>query len=1181
MTARRFVGIGLVMLIAPAAEAQVPHLFGYQGRLLRADGTAATGTASVTFAVFDSETGGTPVWQETQTLGLSEGYYSTFLGLVAPPPESLLPGGPRWLEVRVGSETLSPRQQLGTVPYAMTAQSVRGGAADVALLKIDGQTIIDTQGRLSGSARYSAGQGLFMDDAGQVVSLQACAAGQVLVHDASSWLCAPAGTVTGIDADAPLSATESAVRPRIAMSQAASNSAGFLSSLDWSAFNSKYGALTQCGGDLSGTLGAPVVARLQTRPVSGGQPGSGQVLKWMGTQWEPAADANSGGTVRDVTAVAPLSVWNGTSIPQISILQAGAGSDGFLSAADWARFEAKYGATTQCGGDLEGALANPLVARIQGVRVSTSAPAAAQVLRYNGTLWVPASLSISDVGGLSSGYLDLSGDQTIGGTKIFDQAPAFGTPLGVASGGIGTASAAANAFFAGPAGGSAGIPGFRALVAADVPGVDASKIVSGTLGVANGGIGTATASVNTLFAGPSGGASGTPGFRSLMGADIPNLDASKLTTGTLGIARGGTGTSTPFAQGSIVFAGPGGAYGETPALHWNDTLGRLGIGTASPGYRLDVQGGDASISGTIYAGGMSTPGNISVTGSGRFTGDGSGLSGVVASATVQVADASTTCTSGQTGQVRYASGHFQGCNGTNWTQLDNAPAPAITSVTPSEGTTVGGTVITIAGANFQPLATVTIGGTSCPVVSGSITSGAVQCTTPASSAGPKTVVVVNPDSQSGLKVDGFTYRGPTITGVTPTGGGVVGGTTITIAGSYFAGSTVKVGSNNASITSVTSTSIVATTPAGAAAGAASVAVTNSDSLQASGSFTYYWVPGWYARRPVTFTNATGGTLSSYTAQLRLDTAAAISGGVMRTDCGDLRMTDSDGTTVIPHFLDAGCNTSSTLVWVKVPSLPSGGKAIYANYSSPSSTSTSSASSAFASVMTGVLVAWKMDEGSGTSIADSSGNGYTAGTGSAPWTTGKFGGGLAVNGHTAQANVSALPVTTGFTVDAWAYPTSYDTSHNTIMGQGNGFLLAFQPSGNIANYVNTSPGGWTGDFPGTSIPLNAWCHAGLTYDGSTLRSYVNGAAQSSGTSKTGNMSSLTQIGIGQRPIEGGPQYFHGTIDEVRIFNRALSSTEMSALHTNCRWSTTSVPGTELLRPCASPEPAATVGAETRY
>jgi len=516
------------------ASAQVPALLGYQGRLLRADGTAASGTASVTFALFDASTGGTALWSESQTLGLSDGYYATFLGLVAAPPAGIFDGA-RWLELRVGSETLSPRMQLGSVPFALTARGVRGGTASVTTLDVSGQTVIDASGRLAGSARYVAGAGIRIDEA-QTVSMERCAAGQALAHDGTTWQCATAGTVTAVGAAAPLAVTGGAATPQLSMAQAGAASAGFLSSADWSAFNAKFGAATACGGDLSGFLAAPVVARLQSRPVSAGAPSAGQVLKWTGAQWEPDEDADSGGTVTGFVGHAPLTVWNGSTVPEISLAGASGSSDGYLSAVDWNRFEAKYGSDTVCGGDLAGSLGAPLVSRIQGVSVASTVPAAAQVLRFDGSRWAPASLAIGDVGGLSSGYLDLSGAQTIGGAKTFTAAPSFGTPLATGSGGTGTTSAAAHSVFAAPENAD-GAPSFRSLVAADLPSFDASKIASGTLAV-----GRVPALDSSTIA------SGT-----LAAERVPSLDASKIGSGTLGTARGGTGLSG-YSAGDLFYA---------------------------------------------------------------------------------------------------------------------------------------------------------------------------------------------------------------------------------------------------------------------------------------------------------------------------------------------------------------------------------------------------------------------------------------------------------------------------------------------------------------------------------------------------------------------------------------------------------------------------------------------------
>lgn len=68
---------------------------------------------------------------------------------------------------------------------------------------------------------------------------------------------------------------------------------------------------------------------------------------------------------------------------------------------------------------------------------------------------------------------------------------------------------------------------------------------------AYGGTGVATASANSVFAGPTSGGSTAPAFRALVANDIPSLDTSKITTGTLGIARGGTGLTTIPSNGQV------------------------------------------------------------------------------------------------------------------------------------------------------------------------------------------------------------------------------------------------------------------------------------------------------------------------------------------------------------------------------------------------------------------------------------------------------------------------------------------------------------------------------------------------------------------------------------------------------------------------------------------------------
>jgi len=69
------------------------------------------------------------------------------------------------------------------------------------------------------------------------------------------------------------------------------------------------------------------------------------------------------------------------------------------------------------------------------------------------------------------------------------------------------------------------------------------------------------------------------------------LNAKEPTITTLGVAKGGTGTGTAFTAGSVVFAGASGVYTQDNAnLFWDNANDRLGIGTATPGVKLDVQG---------------------------------------------------------------------------------------------------------------------------------------------------------------------------------------------------------------------------------------------------------------------------------------------------------------------------------------------------------------------------------------------------------------------------------------------------------------------------------------------------------------------------------------------------------------------------------------------------------------
>jgi len=142
-------------------------------------------------------------------------------------------------------------------------------------------------------------------------------------------------------------------------------------------------------------------------------------------------------------------------------------------------------------------------------------------------------------------------------------------------------------------------------------------------------VGFTTQAPNVVFAGPVSGAPAAPTFRALTLAspDFANQGAStqvlhgnsagdpvwgpvSLTadvSGTLPVANGGTGASTAFTAGSVVFAGASGVYSEDNGSFYYDSVNkRLGIGTASPRCRLHVSANASSPPGTLPLGTVMT-----------------------------------------------------------------------------------------------------------------------------------------------------------------------------------------------------------------------------------------------------------------------------------------------------------------------------------------------------------------------------------------------------------------------------------------------------------------------------------------------------------------------------------------------------------------------------------------------
>jgi hypothetical protein len=196
---------------------------------------------------------------------------------------------------------------------------------------------------------------------------------------------------------------------------------------------------------------------------------------------------------------------------------------------------------------------------------------------------------------------------------------------------------------------------------------------------------------------------------------------------------------------------------------------------------------------------------------------------------------------------------------------------------------------------------------------------------------------------------------------------------------------------------------------------------------------------------------------------------------------------------------------------------------------------------------GLVAAYGFSEGSGVQTLDASGQANTGTLSGATWNVaGKFGGALSFNGTSAMltiADANSLDLTTGMTIEAWVNPTAGTAWRTVVLKENLGSLAYSLYSANNASrpagFVHmTSDVGATGT---AAAPINAWTHLAMTYDGAALRLYFNGALVRT-TAVTGAMATGTgALRIGGNVVWG--EYFKGMIDEVRVYNRALSAAEI--------------------------------------
>jgi len=214
---------------------------------------------------------------------------------------------------------------------------------------------------------------------------------------------------------------------------------------------------------------------------------------------------------------------------------------------------------------------------------------------------------------------------------------------------------------------------------------------------------------------------------------------------------------------------------------------------------------------------------------------------------------------------------------------------------------------------------------------------------------------------------------------------------------------------------------------------------------------------------------------------------------------------------------------------------------------------------------GPVLAMSFNETAGTTAVDSSGNNNTGTIAGATRVTGQtgFGGALQFNGSSSIVNIAhsaSLALSSGMTLEAWVNPSANagtsvnDGWRTVIMKERSTTGLAYGLYSNDGDSNPSRPAGYIRNngtdveaANGPAVPLGVWTHLAVTYDGTTLRLYVNGVLRNSVAAAGGITASTAPLRIGGNTVFSvpGTEYFAGLIDEVRIYNRALSAAEITA------------------------------------
>lgn len=595
---------GFLLAAQFAVASQGPSKFSYEGRVFDTYGAPSQQTVGFMVRIFDPN--GTCLLREETfanvNLATSNGYFSVTVGAgttTANDPGlpllsifsnsgtvtggqscSYTPAAGDTRKVRIlvndGSTltAMTPDISLGTAPFAVSADTLQGFAptsflsvnnSTAALTQTNLETVFASASNVTALSSLIAGTStLYMKNGSNGASLPGFSsnpgsptAGQIWYDTTNNQIkyyngssvqalgAGSSGTVTSVATGTGLTGGPISTSGTISLA-ASGVSAGTYNSVTVDT----YGRVT------AGTLPTTLTGYGITDAVKNA---GGATSLQAGTAAAKGA-ASSAGRIYFATDTGAMyfdtgAVW----VTLGGMAQANGSQNGYLSNTDWLTFNGKLDSSLSSGNIYVGNASNVAtsvavsgdatlgntgaltVVGIRGRSVSATAPATGQVLRWDGaSTWVPMTLTIPDITSLST---------TLGNKLDASNMPA---------------NCAAN----------------QTLTFSSPTGTWACSSIS----ITGSAFGSQTQ--NLVLASPSG-SSGNPTFRALAPTDIPSIDASKITTGSIAVAQGGTGSTTGSITGvgALTFAAGGSNQNVTltPSGTGSTILnGKVGIGTTAP-----------------------------------------------------------------------------------------------------------------------------------------------------------------------------------------------------------------------------------------------------------------------------------------------------------------------------------------------------------------------------------------------------------------------------------------------------------------------------------------------------------------------------------------------------------------------------------------------------------------------